>query len=113
MAQDQFWRRLDALVMAGEIVVDRPRGSAHPRYPEFTYPLDYGYLAGTASTDGSGVDVWLGSLPHRDVTAVAITVDLVKRDVELKLLCGCAPDEIDRIEQVHQTGDQMALILRR
>lgn len=54
---DTFWRRLDELLERSEIVVDRPRGSRHPRFPEIVYALDYGYLAGTTSTDGEGVDV--------------------------------------------------------
>ena len=37
-----FWDVLDRLVEGSEIVVDRPKGSGHPRYPGFTYGLDYG-----------------------------------------------------------------------
>lgn len=46
-----------------EIVVDRPRGSHHPDFPEFVYELDYGYLKGTTSADSEGIDVWIGSDP--------------------------------------------------
>lgn len=35
-----FWASLDALVRRCPLVIDRPRGSAHPRYPDFIYPLD-------------------------------------------------------------------------
>ncbi len=49
-----FWEALDALVGGAEIVVDRPRGSHHPDFPEFVYELDYGYLKGTTSADGGG-----------------------------------------------------------
>ena len=28
-----FWEALDRLVSASTIVIDRPKGSAHPRYP--------------------------------------------------------------------------------
>jgi len=55
-----FWQALDLLVEEHELVIDRPAGSAHPRYLSFVYPLDYGYLKGTASSDGSGIDVWRG-----------------------------------------------------
>ena len=64
-----FWRALDALVAGSEIVIDRPRGSAHPRYPDVIYPLDYGYLAGTRAADGDGIDVRLffpELLPYRN-----------------------------------------------
>ena len=53
----QFWSALDTLVRQSEIVIDRPRGSSHPRYPDFIYPVDYGYLKSTASMDGGGIDV--------------------------------------------------------
>jgi len=33
-----FWRQLAQLVAESEIVIDRPQGSAHPRYPDFVYP---------------------------------------------------------------------------
>ena len=60
-----FWEALDALVEGAEIVVDRPRGSRHPDFPEFVYELDYGYLKGTTSADGEGIDVWIGSDSRR------------------------------------------------
>lgn len=84
-----FWDYLDRLVAESRIVIDRPRGSMHPRYPELIYPLDYGYLDQTHAIDGGGVDVWLGSRSERTLDAIALTVDLHKHDVEMKLLLGC------------------------
>ena len=46
---EDFWKALDELVSNSEIVIDRPRGSAHPRFPDFIYKVDYGYLKDTAS----------------------------------------------------------------
>ena len=63
-----FWNDLDALVRAGRVVIDRPAGSAHPRDARHIYPFDYGYLDGTTSTDGGGVDVWIGSAGTRGQT---------------------------------------------
>ena len=40
MNTPEFWQRLDELVRTGTVVIDRPAGSRHPRYPEFAYPLD-------------------------------------------------------------------------
>jgi inorganic pyrophosphatase len=109
----EFWRRLDGLVAERPVRIDRPRGSAHPRYPDFIYPLDYGYLDGTRAPDGAGLDVWVGRLAERRVTAVVCAVDAGKRDVELKLLIGCAPDEAARILSLHNDGDQAALLIPR
>lgn len=91
-----FWEALDALVGRAEIVVDRPRGSHHPDFPEFVYELDYGYLKGTTSADGEGIDVWIGSDPRRQVTGALCTVDLVKHDAELKILVGCTAGDLCR-----------------
>lgn len=109
----RFWERLDDLVSSSRVVVDRPRGTAHPRYPEFVYPLDYGYLDGTQVIDGGGVDVWVGSLPEKRVTAVVCTVDVEKRDTELKLLLGCTPEEAQTILQAHNGDFQSAILIPR
>ncbi len=90
---DEFWTFLDQLVLASEIVIDRPRGSVHPHFQNLIYPFDYGYLEGTMTIDGCGLDAWVGSCPDRSLDAVALTVDLEKRDVEVKLLLGCTNDE--------------------
>lgn len=110
---DAFWHTLDTLVSTSEIVVDRPKGTAHPRYPEFVYPLDYGYLQGTRSGDGDGIDVWLGSLPEKAVTAVVFTVDLHKRDSEVKVLIGCTHEEMQTILTIHRNGLQNAMLVSR
>lgn len=110
---EDFWCSLDELVSTSRLVIDRPRGSAHPRYPDITYPLDYGYLADTTAADGDGIDVWLGSLPERRVTGIICTVDLHKRDAEVKLLLGCTPDEAHTALGMHQSGGQAAALLWR
>lgn len=113
MENTDFWRTLDALVATSVIKIDRPQGSAHPRYPERSYPLDYGYLDGTRSGDGDGIDVWLGNLPEKHATAVIFAVDLEKRDGEIKILLGCTHEEMQRILAYHQVGAQSAVLLQR
>jgi inorganic pyrophosphatase len=116
MTAPEFWQRLDELVRTSTVVIDRPAGSRHLRYPEFTYPLDYGYLAATRAADGGGIDVWRGSLAAEDdvrVTAIVVNVDLVKRDTELKLLLNCTPDEACRILATHNVGRQSAILIAR
>lgn len=41
-----------------EIVIDRPKGSKHPKY-NFLYEVNYGYLPKTKSSDGEEIDVYL------------------------------------------------------
>ena len=87
-----FWQSLDKLVSESEIVIDRPKGSRHPKYPDCIYPLDYGYLEGTTAMDGGGIDVWKGTGGDY-IDAIICTVDLLKRDSEIKILIGCTEEE--------------------
>ena len=107
-----FWIFLDRLVAQSEVVIDRPQGSAHPRYPAAIYPLDYGYLEGTSSGDGQGIDLWRGSVAMGRLDAVVCTVDLGKRDVEIKLLLGCTAAEKEQILAFHGGGQGAKLIER-
>jgi inorganic pyrophosphatase len=108
-----FWSRLDELIKSSEIVIDRPKGTAHPRYPDLIFPLDYGYLKGTTGGDGDGIDVWIGTAPHRKLTAIAATVDMTKRDSETKLIIGCTEAEIGIIEKCHNNMHMSGIIIRR
>ena len=53
---EEFWTALDELVNNSEIVIDRPKGTAHPKFPNFIYRVDYGYLRNTSSMDGAGMN---------------------------------------------------------
>jgi len=92
------------LVATNSIVIDRPKGSPHPRYPKVIYPLHYGYLEGTRSADGDGTDVWLGSLNTIDktLTGILCTFDTLKRDIEIKLLIGCTEVDLQIIQDFHK-----------
>ena len=108
-----FWAALDQLIASSRLVIDRPKGTAHPRYPDMLYPIDYGYLADTTAMDGGGIDVWAGSDPARGLDAVMVTVDLVKRDAEIKLLIGCTEEEKQLVWQQHNDSESMKGILIR
>ena len=82
---NDFWEILDDLVNDSEIVIDRPKGTAHPRYPNFIYKVDYGYIKNTSSMDGAGIDVWVGS-GKKQIDAIMCIVDFMKRDSEIKVL---------------------------
>ena len=107
-----FWRALDRLIAESEIVIDRPKDSRHPKYPDMIYPLDYGYLKDTSSMDGQGIDVWRGSLGDGELKAIMVIVDLWKKDSEIKLLIGVTDEEAGIIHEFHNNnGDAMQGIL--
>jgi len=111
---DGFWKMLDRLIEDSEIVIDRPKGAHHPRIPEIIYPLDYGYLKNTSSMDGDGIDLWRGSLTEAKLRGIIVTVDMWKRDSEIKLLLGVTDNEIQTILAFLNKRDVMSgmLILR-
>ncbi|MCL2351554.1 MAG: inorganic pyrophosphatase [Firmicutes bacterium] len=111
-ADRAFWLAVDRLVSESKIVIDRPKGSKHPKY-DFVYEVDYGYLENTRSTDGGGIDVWMGSLADKSCNAVVCTVDLLKRDSEIKILLGCNEDEKGIIMRFHNEGLMKGIMIRR
>jgi inorganic pyrophosphatase len=42
-----------------DILIDRPLGSVHPKYPNLVYPIHYGYIPGVLGGDGEELDVYL------------------------------------------------------
>lgn len=108
-----FWNALDELVNSSEIVIDRPKGTTHPKYPNFIYRLDYGYLKNTSSMDGDGIDVWIGS-KDKTVDAIMCIVDLMKKDSEIKILIGCTEEEKTIVYNTHnETPFMKGILIRR
>lgn len=109
----EFWQYLDTLASCSRLEVDRPKGSTHPRFPGQAYPLDYGYLEGTNSPDGSGIDLWIGSQGPGQITGILCTVDLFKRDGELKLLFGCTEEDVQCILEYVNCQSMRAIYIPR
>ena len=110
-SDESFWKAVESLIHESEIAIDRPKGSHHPRYPEIVYPVDYGYLKNTSSMDGSGIDVWRGTDTSGKIDAIVCTVDLQKKDSEIKMLIGCSAAEKALIVDFHNRGELMKAIL--
>jgi inorganic pyrophosphatase len=110
---EEFWEFLEDLVVNSQLVYERRKGAAHPRYPNQIYPVDYGYFGGTVSIDGGGVDIWLGSSGEESISGVLCTVDLLKKDTELKILYACTQDEIDEILRLVNSNQMRAIRIMR
>lgn len=65
-----FWERL---IDERGIVIDRPRGHAHPLYPDMIYPCDYGHIPGAAAADGHAIDGFVGPVQTGLVGLIALT----------------------------------------
>ena len=96
-----FWQKMPRLIKTNAIIIDRPQGKPHPRYPNVVYPFDYGYLENTSAGDGDGIDVWIGTLKQKSLTGILCTFDKIKHDAEIKLLLGCTEEDIQHIRTFH------------
>ena len=110
---EDFWKALDELVNNSDIIIDRPKGTAHPKYPNFIYKVDYGYLKESSSMDGAGIDVWVGS-GVKKIDAIMCIVDLIKKDSEIKILIVCTEEEKEMVYETHnETPFMKGVLLRR
>ena len=71
-----FWQKLDTLYLSSKLVIDRPKNTCHYKYSNLIYPVDYGYLSDTTSSDQSPIDVFKGSLKSSKVMAVIVSADI-------------------------------------
>ncbi|MDR1466872.1 MAG: hypothetical protein LBI55_00385 [Oscillospiraceae bacterium] len=93
MILENFWLLLDNFLENHRIVIDRPRGTPHPKYKNSKYPVDYGYIKGTIAADGDEIDLFVGKLKSKKTTGFLCSIDLSKKTCEIKILFSCSPKE--------------------
>jgi inorganic pyrophosphatase len=109
-----FWTMLERLVADHSLVIDRPKGTHHPRYQDIIYPLDYGYLEGTTTVDEGGIDVWVGNEDQqKEISALVLTVDLNKNDAEIKIALDCDDEDLQTILSFHKRNKMGAILIRK
>jgi len=109
-----FWQKLDSIYFASSIVITQPQGSMHSTFANLVYPVDYGYLNDTLSQDLLGIAIYKGKGSAYSVEAILVAADILKKDIEVKLLVGCNQEEVDKILRfVNQTEYQKTIIVRR
>ncbi len=109
---DIDWAQWAATIREHGIVIERPRGSCHPRYPDTVYPLDYGYVPHTVGGDGAEVDIFVGTMTT-GLRAILVTHDALKGDNEIKLLWNISEGAIARAHAFVNEGSQSGYIVRR
>ncbi|MBS3973240.1 MAG: Inorganic pyrophosphatase [Erysipelotrichia bacterium] len=109
-----FWQKIDTLTFSSHFVLSQPKGSSHQVYHNLIYPLDYGYLKDTLSADSNGIAMYKGSMTTSMVNACVIAADILKKDIEIKLLLGCTPSEEEEVLRfLNQTEFQKTVLIRR
>lgn len=103
------WDEWERLLRTRGVQIDRPRGSDHPRYPGWVYPLDYGFVPGTLAPDEHEVDAFCGSADN------GLTAVLVVRHgghEELKLLWNVTKEEAEAARDFLRPLPYVALVWR-
>ena len=112
-SRDNFFKKLDNLIQENGITIDRPKGFAHPRFPDLIYPIDYGYINGTKSQDGQGIDIFSGDDPSLGVAGIICTLDGIKKDSEIKVLYNCTEDNISTALMMLNHDPMTGILVRR
>jgi inorganic pyrophosphatase len=110
-----FWQKIDSLFFSSELVINRPKHTTHPLYSNLIYPVDYGYLKDTVTSDNGGIDVFVGTKKKRHfIEYIIIAADILKKDVEIKILHGCGDEEINEILLfLNQTDFQKTILIKK
>jgi inorganic pyrophosphatase len=82
------------------VTIDRPLGSAHPKFPQSIYPINYGYIPGTKSpVDNEEIDAYVLGPTSAVKTFTGKVIAIVHRtDDEEKLVVAALPLPATEIE---------------
>lgn len=108
-----FWQKVDTLYLSSDIVVTQERNSTHPKHPNLQYPCRYGYLKTLNDEKEDLISCFIGS-GQKAVNAIIICADILKKDLETKVLIGTKCEEEEAILHfLNQTEFQKTIIVRR
>ena len=109
-----FWQKLDTLYLSSDLIMDKPKGTAHHVYHNLIYPVDYGHLKSSNDDIDESIGLYRGSGTQRIINTIVVCVDIRKKDIEVKLLMGCTPQEEETILTfLNQTDFQKTILVRR
>ena len=62
-----------------DIEIDRPLGSRHPKYKDFIYPINYGFVPNTVSGDGKELDCYIIDLDKKVQKVSGKCIGIIQR----------------------------------
>ena len=91
VGREPIGRRIDPGEWIGRLVrveIDRPTGTAHPRFEGLVYPVNHGFVPGTLAADGHPVDAHVLGMEKRLERFEGRSIAIVRRedDAEDKLV---------------------------
>ncbi len=109
-----FWQKVDTLYYSSKMVIAYDKGQTHKEYKNLVYPVQYGYLSDLVNGNNLGIAIFKGSLSSSSVGSLIIAADVLKKDLEPKLLIGCTEEEeMDILHFLNQTDLQKTILVRR
>lgn len=109
-----FWQKIDTLYFSSKLIISRKKNSIHPVYHNLVYPVDYGFLEDTINRDQEGIAVYRGSGSASSIQTLVVAADILKKDIDVKLLVGCTSEEEEEILRfLNQTDFQKSVLIRR
>ncbi len=109
-----FWQKVESLFLSSGYKQTRKKGDVHPVFKNLIYPTDYGYLKDTKCTSGSGVSVYAGSGNRSRISALVVAVDILERELDVKVLIGCSEEEVSEVLHfLNQTNYQKTVLIRK
>ena len=73
-----------------KVIIDRPLGSYHPKYPDLYYPINYGYIEGILGGDNEAQDAYVigVDVPLKEFEGKVIAIIKRDNDIEDKWVVG-------------------------
>jgi inorganic pyrophosphatase len=105
-----YWDILDEFIKSNKLIIDRKKGTIHPKYANMIYPVDYGFIENTKSMDGDGIDIFIGGEKEKKINGIICIADRIKNDSEIKIIYGCNENEIKLILEFLNNSDYMKAI---
>lgn len=107
-----FWQKVDTLIYSSKIMITKEKNDLHNEYPNLAYPVAYGYLEVGANQE-KAVNIYQGTHGNL-VTGLIVSVDILKKDMSIKLLVGCDESEEQLILYfLNQTDFQKTVLIKR
>lgn len=90
------------------VEVDRPLGSKHPKYEDFIYPINYGFVPNTVSGDGEELDCYIIDLDKKVQKVSGKCIGIINRlnDCEDKLIITVKDEEYSNEEILNKVNFQ-------
>ncbi len=109
-----FWQKLDTLYFSSKLNIAFEKGHTHPKYKNLIYPVQYGYLLDLVDDKDLRIAVFKGSSNTGKIESLIIAADILKKDLEPKLIVGCTEEEVTNVLLfLNQTDLQKTILVKR